>query len=207
MEVEVTAATPNPAQNCSIAAGCCYGKEDYSERRLATCLNSGHLSVFEHACATWSVKGISRACSHQLVRHRLASYSQQSQRYCKISVDNDDWYVMPPETVSRQCQVAFESAMEQAAVRYNVLISEGMKPEDARYVLPNACKTDIFITMNFRELMHFLDVRFDKTAQWEIRELAKQMGRTLSTYSTQWALLLTMYEKWSNRMLWGDKDV
>ena len=206
MEVKLTAATPNPVTTCSLAAGCCYNNDKPSEKRLAACMNSGHLSVFEHASATWEVEGISRACSHQLVRHRLASYSQQSQRYCKIDVENDDWYVIPPGLDDDQ-RFEFRKQMGFAATTYLDLLDSGVKPEDARYVLPNACKTDIFITMNFRELMHFLDLRLDKRAQTEIRDLARTMGRALSAYSTEWGMLLTMYEKWSGRFLWGDKDV
>lgn len=194
MEVKVMSATPNPAQVCSSAAGCCYGKDKsvaYSERRLQTCLNNGHLSVFEHASATWRVEGISRACSHQLVRHRLASYSQQSQRYCKIDVDGD-WYVKPPDLIGKR-EYLFRQQMEQIARTYKELLESGVNPEDARFILPNACKTDIYVTMNFRELMHFLDERNTQQAQWEIRELAQQMAAALADESTQWAMLLEMY--------------
>lgn len=190
MRVEVMSATPNPAQVCSLAAGCCYGKENYSERRLQTCLNSGHLSVFEHASATWRVEGISRACSHQLVRHRLASYSQQSQRYCKIDPVEGEWYVTPPELKD---YYPYHEMMASIGETYIEALMDGAKPEDARFLLPNACKTDIYITMNFRELMHFLDERNTQHAQWEIRDLAKQMAAALADESTQWAMLLKMY--------------
>ena len=196
MEVVLVSATPQPLKTCSLAAGCCYGKEDRSEKRLMTCMNSGHLSVFEHASATWSVHGISRACSHQLVRHRLASYSQQSQRYCKIDVENDDWYVIPPGLDDDQ-RFEFRTQMGFAATTYLDLLDSGVKPEDARYVLPNACKTDIHVTMNFREFMHFLDMRLDRKAQWEIRELALQMVRKLDTFTPnfEWTKLLNMYKE------------
>lgn len=206
MEVKVFEATPDPMSVCSRAAGTCYGKLNYSEKRLETCMNNGHLSVFEHASATWDVKGISRACSHQLVRHRIASYSQQSQRYCKVDTENDDWYVVPPD-LSDDARFEFKKQMGFASQTYLDLIESGVKPEDARYVLPNACKTDIFVTMNFREFMHFLDVRFDHHAQWEIRELAEKMSDSLQFVSPDWFVLLNMYYSHSSHFTWGDHDV
>lgn len=202
MEVKVAAATPDPILTASLAAGCCYGKDDESVKRLVTCLKSGHLSVFEHISATWEVKGISRACSHQLVRHRLASYSQQSQRYCKIDTVTDDWYVTPPAFKNSE---VYRKAMKTTAELYSDALECGIKPEDARYLLPNSCKTDIWITMNFREFMHFLDVRGDQRAQWEIQDLAAEMAEQLGSYSREWSKLLGMYAGHSKHFLWISK--
>jgi thymidylate synthase (FAD) len=182
MKVEIKACTPDPLRVISEAAGTCYGKDNYSENRVRNCLKSGHTSVFEHASVTFKVSGISRACSHQLVRHRLASYSQESQRYCKIDTESDEWYVIPPwfdddceEEYIPSNKGAFMYVMEQCAIDYQEALSRGCKPEDARYLLPEATKTTIVVTMNARELFHFLDVRNTQQAQWEIRDLAKAM--------------------------------
>jgi len=146
----------------------------------------GHLSPIEHVVFTFYVEGVSRAMTHQLVRHRLASYSQRSQRY----VGHADFdYVMPPalegKTVTvdgepRPAEDYFRETMELIAGRYAALNAAlGEKGEashqDARYVLPNACETKIFITMNARELLHFFEERLCQRAQWEIRSVAEQM--------------------------------
>lgn len=173
--VEILSCTEDPVRVVSLAAGCCYGKSDVSEKRVKTCMTSGHLSVFEHVSATFKLSDISRACSHQLVRHRLASYSQQSQRYCKIDTSTDDWYVIPPD-IDSSSESTYRDYMWATACRYNDLLkNRGYSPEDARFVLPEATKTEIVVTMNFREFMHFLDLRLSKKAQWEIRRLAEVM--------------------------------
>ena len=204
MKVEVTAATERPMEVISKAAGMCYGKSDYSPKRVKSCYQSGHMSVFEHASITFEVDGISRACSHQLVRHRLASFSQRSHRYCKVDVDSDDWYVMPEwfKAVddpngenSNYGKVAFECAMQRSANMYKLAIEHGCKPEDARYLLPEATKTAITVTMNVRELFHFLDTRQDRRAQWEIRELAEEMERQAGDFNSQWDELMAIREE------------
>jgi len=138
---------------------------------IESCLNMKHESVLEHASFTFYVEGVSRTLTHQLVRHRLASYSQQSQRYVKMK---EPTYVMPPEL--SDIEVAkFKVSMILAWDTYKNLIDGGMKPEDARFVLPNACTTKIMITMNARELRHFFELRIHPHAQWEIREMAGRM--------------------------------
>lgn len=180
MKVTILDRTRTPIFNISVAAGTCYGKEDPSFKRLETCYKSGHMSVFEHAFVTFEVDGLSRSCSHQLVRHRLASFCQQSQRYCKIDVDNDEWFVTPPELDHISHVSGFYDAMKSAARSYKEALDYGIKPEDARYLLPEACKTKIVCTMNCRELFHFLDMRNSKAAQWEIRQLAELLELALS---------------------------
>ena len=197
-QVEVVSATPRPMDVISAAAGCCYGKDDYSAKRVKACYQAGHMSVFEHASVTFKASGISRACSHQLVRHRLASYSQKSQRYCRVDTDTDDWYVMPfafvqddtelSETTDKQAR--FREAMHRAAEEYADALSIGIKPEDARYLLPEATKTEIVVTMNVRELFHFLDLRGGQGAQWEIRELSEAMDTAIRGISPQWGELM-----------------
>ena len=96
MKVSLNWKTDDMVKHLSIAAGRCYGFSNVSEKRLKHCYESGHTGVLEHASISFFVEGISRACSHQLVRHRMASYLQESQRYCKYSPEGDDWYVVPP---------------------------------------------------------------------------------------------------------------
>lgn len=178
--VEILSCTDDPIRVASLAAGCCYGKSDVSEKRVKTCMTSGHLSVFEHVSATFKLSDISRACTHQLVRHRLASYSQQSQRYCEVDVNNQNWYVTPPDIWEDDNKYyAYSEYMQEAAEMYNGFLKNGVNPEDARFILPEATKTEIVVTMNFREFMHFLDLRLSKRAQWEIRSLAEAMLEAL----------------------------
>lgn len=177
MEVTILEATKDPVRTISIAAGTCYGKSDISIKRLESCMKAGHMGVFEHAYATFSVKGISRACSHQLVRHRLASFCQESQRYCKVDVSRDDWYVIPE--VFMDDREWYDDAMRDCAASYLDALDAEVKPEDARYLLPEATKTNLVMTVNCRELFHILDLRQSNRAQWEIRYLANELERKL----------------------------
>lgn len=173
MKVTLTAWTPNPAEHVSKCAGTSYGKTNDSMKRLQNCFGNGHLSVFEHASVSFRVEDVSRACSHQLVRHRMASFTQVSQRYTRVDCDSPDWYVMPERIASvPELNYSFRETMQQCGEAYNLAILAGEKPEDARYMLPEATKTELAVTMNWREVYHFLDLRLDKAAQWEIRELA-----------------------------------
>ena len=181
MQVEITAKTTDtPLSFIGSVAGISTGKSDPSFKRAKNCFDLGHVSVFEHVSVTWHIEGISRACSHQLVRHRLASYCQQSQRYTEVGTataeDGANWYVTPPEIeASDRTLVEYEVAMGMCADHYNSLLKKGIKPEDARYVLPESTKTSINVTMNLREFANFYELRADKHAQWEIRELAEEM--------------------------------
>ena len=136
-------------------------------------VEKGHGSVLEHCCFTFSIEGISRACSPQLVRHRIASYSQQSQRYVN---GKKFGYVIPPEIEKNpNLKSAYERWMKVTMDMYDGLVGNGVKKEDARYILPNATTTNIVVTMNARELLHFIKLRSSPRAQWEIRELAQEM--------------------------------
>jgi thymidylate synthase (FAD) len=136
-------------------------------------VGEGHESIIEHASVTFEIRGISRACSHQLVRHRIASYSQESQRYVDMSAPV---FVVPPTIAENSEAVAvWEDCMRQVVDAYHKLRNLGARKEDARFVLPNATATLIIVTMNFRSLRHFFMVRCDKAAQWEIRDLALEM--------------------------------
>lgn len=192
MNITIITATQNPLDAISLAAGTCYGKTDISHKRVKNCYKLGHLSVFEHASSTVRIEGISRACSHQLVRHRLASFCQESQRYCKYDFEGSDWYVMPPDTEG--LYGCYEESMRCAADDYRRALGEGVKPEDARYLLPEATKTNLVMTMNCRELFHFLDMRTDKAAQWEIRDMANKLKDKLQAYDSQWKQLIELWE-------------
>jgi len=134
----------------------------------------GHVSVIEHASFTFSIEGVSRAMTHQLVRHRIASFTQQSQRY--VTYDALEKYVTPPSiTNNEEAQKIFDETLEKISETYQNLLKLGIKKEDARFILPNAAKTNIIVTMNTRELLHFFNLRCCTRSQWEIREIAVEM--------------------------------
>lgn len=191
MKVELITYTPEPDDVCGVAARTCvsetippkgdlFGDWSKSQNALRHALESGHESVAEHAVFTFAVEGISRACSHQLVRHRMASYSQQSQRYVKMSgkVNESQFDFVTPKSIDKASDDVFNeylSLMIAIDNTYRSFIERGIPEEDARYILPNACCTNIVVTMNGRELRHFFKLRCCNRAQWEIRELANQI--------------------------------
>lgn len=189
MKITVMDYTSLPINLISLSAGTCYGKDDAPAKRAETAFKRGHMSVFEHAKVTVYIEGISRACANQLVRHRMASYCQESQRYVKVDTTGDQWYVMPP-SVSLKGKTYYKFIMLQAAKAYHALLDSGIAPEDARYVLPNACKTNIMMTMNVRELFHFFALRDDSHAQWEIRKLAQKLREACSELDSDWNALM-----------------
>ncbi|MDI9644820.1 MAG: FAD-dependent thymidylate synthase [Candidatus Verstraetearchaeota archaeon] len=184
MKVTLLSYTPDPERVAAAAARQCYSKfsatkayrdlspEDIS-RLLKKIISSGHLSVLEHASFTFSIDGISRACSHQLVRHRIASYSQQSQRYVRL----EEIEFVVPESVSKddEARRVFVEGLERCRSAYKFLLERGIPAEDARYVLPQASPTKIVVTMNARSLLNFFELRCCLSAQWEIRALAEEM--------------------------------
>lgn len=159
------------------AGRACYRSERRGDpgKFLQARIREGHESIIEHASVTFDISGISRACSHQLVRHRIASYSQESQRYVDMSAPE---FVVPPSVAeSAEARVIWDGYLAQVGEVYRQLRALGVRKEDARFVLPNATATRIIVTMNFRALRHFFQVRCDKAAQWEIRALALEMLR------------------------------
>lgn len=190
MEIEILDYTPSPVELISKSMGTCYGKSDTSEKRVKRAFVEQHMSVFEHAKVTVRISGVSRALSHQLVRHRMASFCQESQRYVKVDV-SEDWFVKP-EFDDEIDEDVFDKAMQFSAWAYAQLINDGVPAEDARYVLPNACKTTLVMTMNLRELYHFLYLREDSHAQWEIRDLAKALREKVSGISDEWSMLMNL---------------
>ena len=180
MQVELLYHTPEPERAIATAARLCYAPVGASELMetmppervqsvLSTIMSSGHFSTLEHASYTFAIDGVSRALTHQLVRHRLASFNQQSQRYVKFK---DGIEVVKPGSVSESPEASrvFDEAMAAAEDAYAALLELDVPAEDARFVLPNAAETKIVVTMNVRELLHCCN-----RAQWEIRELALKM--------------------------------
>ena len=202
MKVKLITHTPDPEKVIATAAKLCYSSSDIeslqegltpekTEKFLNMLFELGHESPIEHVTFTFAIEGISRACSHQLVRHRIASYSQKSQRY----VDETQFDYVIPESI-KNCPaalMAYEYLMASIQVDYETIrgcliedfINQGMDEkaaekkanEDARMVLPNACCTSIIVTMNVRSLFNFFKHRCCNRAQWEIRAVANEMHR------------------------------
>ncbi len=180
--VTLLAITPNAEKLIEEAGRTCYlsldriaeGSEANFIRR---CIMNGHHSILEHAAASFRVLGASRAFTHQMVRHRLASFSQQSQRY----VDEEEFnYIIPPSIAQNsQAKAIFTEFMEYARITYKNLRQLSIKKEDARFVLPNALESQIVISANFREWRHIFSLRLEKAAQWEIRSVCLQMLKIL----------------------------
>jgi len=193
LQVTLLQFTPSPERAVASAGRLCYApvgaaelKEGMSDEDVARLVRglvrSGHHSALEHASFTFAVDGISRACSHQLVRHRVASYSQQSQRYVRFS--SEGGFIVPPKVAANpEAKDVFVKAMKSAREAYDRLVELGSAEgrtnesvcEDARFVLPNAAETKIVVTMNARELRHFFSLRCCRRAQWEINRLAWTM--------------------------------
>ena len=185
MNIALLNHTPDPERQIALAARLCYsptGLDELQENIETTdicqfidkIMSLGHHSVLEHASFTFGVEGISRVTSHQLVRHRVASYSQQSQRYVS-HVERFD-AVLPPSIASNdEARRIFDFTVDVLHQAYKQLVEMGVQPEDARYLLPNATETKIIMTMNARELLHFFKLRCCNRAQWEIRAMADGM--------------------------------
>lgn len=184
VKVELLEHTPDPERTIAAAARLCYapiGADELFEKMsdkevtklIGFLIGAGHLSAVEHASFTFAIEGISRACTHQLVRHRLASYNQQSQRYVRFG--NVDFIIPPAVRRDDTLREEFEKQMEICLTAYHRLLEAGIEPEDARYILPQSVETKIVMTMNARELLHFFTLRCCTRAQWEIRFLALKM--------------------------------
>ncbi|MCL2024484.1 MAG: FAD-dependent thymidylate synthase [Coriobacteriia bacterium] len=185
MDVRLLNSTPYPERAIAAAARVCYApvgaaelvetmSDDEVRRILRIIMTSGHLSALEHAVYTFAIDGVSRAMTHQLVRHRIASYNQQSQRY--VDYREEPTFIVPPHIeADTAMHEAFLAACAEAFRSYRALIEAGVAAEDARYLLPNAMETKIVVTMNMRELLHFFSLRSCRRAQWEIREVSDRM--------------------------------
>ena len=184
MNVQLLAHTPAPEQLVAASAKLCYSAASIADLAAIEAdkaaefideLPEAHKSPFEHVSFTFGIEGVSRAMLAQITRHRIASFSVQSQRY--VSMD-EFGYVVPPSIAANQDALdEYEHFMDRADLVYTYLRSCGIPAEDARFVLPNACETRMIVTMNARELLHFFSLRCCKRAQWEIRAVADEMLR------------------------------
>lgn len=194
LSVELLAITPNGEDIIERACRTCYlsfhryDPPKSTEELIAKILKKRHHSVLEHASATFRIKGASRVFTHELVRHRFISPSQESQRYVCYADKKDrkktkDFEVVVPPTVrnakipgkSKSAEELYKETISAAYELYEEMLDAGVPPEDARYVLPNATVSEIVISANFRELRHFFCVRTNPRAHWEIREIAVKM--------------------------------
>ena len=184
MQVILLSYTPNPDELVAAAARLCYKDvsaadllsdegHNLSHKLIADLFRSGHTSTFEHVSFTFGIDGLSRVASHQLVR--LASFSQQSQRYVKMTPEPEA--VVIPQTVKSNPEAlrAFQEAVRVSQDAYRQLVELGIPKEDARFILPHGHSTRLVLTMNARELHHFFSLRLCRRAQWEIHELARNM--------------------------------
>lgn len=216
MKVELLEHTPNPERVIASAAKLCYsavGVDELLEKMtpektesfITMLMGLGHESPFEHANFTFAIEGVSRSLLAQFTRHRIASFSVQSQRY--VGKESFEYIIPPAVAANEQAKALFVQAMENdravykklhellAADALKAMLAEGKDEktaardadkkanEDARYVLSNACDTKIIVTMNVRELYHFFSLRTCERAQWEIRDMATQMLRLCKNVS------------------------
>ena len=210
LKVQLISHTPEPDKVVAQAGKLCYSAvgvdeitQKLTEEEIARYVNMlasiFHESPLEHVSFTFAIEGVSRVLTHQLVRHRLASYSQQSQRYVKL--EQFEYIVPPAIEKNKKAKALFIETMEKDQEAYDQIVDELINDkirefkkihdrdltkkeysaiekqaiEDARYVFPNACETKIVVTMNARSLLHFFNVRCCNRAQWEIREMATEM--------------------------------
>ncbi len=186
MKVELLSITPD-AEKLIETAGrishLSYDKqtEDSYKEFIKRIIKLGHFSILEHAYATFKISEISRACSHQLVRHRICSFTQQSQRY----VDESNFEYIIPDSVRNNLKAyeLFTDFVNKAKSVYIELLKLGIKKEDARYVLPNATTTQIIMTANFREWRHIIELRGNINSQWEIRRIIIEILKILKSYA------------------------
>lgn len=186
MMVKLVRHTPEPERTVAMSARLCYSpigaaqlEEKISDEQAAKLVRKlvsmGHLSTLEHVTFTFAIEGVSRVLTHQLVRHRIASYSQQSQRYVK---EHDFETIVPASIASKpEAKAKFDKLMTEIQEMYDEFIALDIPAEDARYILPNATETKIVCTFNARSLLNFFSLRCCTRAQWEIRALANEMLR------------------------------
>lgn len=184
IKVKLLDYTPEPERVVAMAARLCYsavGAEELAERlsdekvkeMVQKMVKLGHASTIEHVSFTFGIEGVSRVLTHQLVRHRIASYDQQSQRYVAA---HGFKYITPPTIAANPAaKEKYDLLLSEIRKTYDELTNLGIPKEDARYVLANAAETKILVTMNARSLLHFFNLRCCNRAQWEIRDMAYKM--------------------------------
>jgi thymidylate synthase (FAD) len=184
MKVTLIQSTPNPEEHIGLLAGICYGKtgEQSPEqciKRAYHCVTKGHLSTLRFAHATFLIEDISRICSHQFVRSKHLDFLQRSQRYCN---DSDVEIIVPETMMYPDISVRFnvvERHLSEARALYELLIADGVKKEDARFILPQGTTTELLAVGNFQAWYDFIKLRSGKEVQWEIRAVAHEINRQL----------------------------
>ena len=174
MNITLVQATPNPIKLITDVASICYGNDEakYPDKLLIHLFKNGHHSTFEHVYFTFKIEDISRVCLAQLTRHRHASYSVRSQRYCD---EGEQRYIIPNEILQSDVAEDYHNFIQEIYTFYEEIKSKGVKKEDARFILPQAITTDLYMSMNLRELIHIFKLRTSSQAQWEIRKLLNTM--------------------------------
>lgn len=184
MRVDLISHTTDPERTVAAAMSLCYSASDIgsivdvlddaeTSRLIRRALKLGHHSVLEHASFTFAIEGISRACSHQLVRHRMASFSQQSQRYVRM---RDFDHTIPPSIQrDENALLEYNNLIHNIQIQYDAFLVSGISAEDARYILPNSAETKLIMTANARSLLNIFELRLCSRAQWEIRRLVGLM--------------------------------
>ncbi len=178
MKVELKFITPNAENFIGEMAGICYDANlnpESNVKRAAKCAREGHLATLRFAHAVFNISGISRVCSHQMVRSKHLDFLQRSQRYCKELQAS----VVEPVGMNAQQEAIYYSAILSSTEAYEELLKSGMRKEDARFVLPEATHTELNVVGNLQAWLDFIKLRYDPHAQWEIREVAKQINNLL----------------------------
>lgn len=181
MKVELLSITPKAEDLIERACRTCYlsfhryNPPSSTEELIKKVIRKGHHSVLEHATATFRIKGGSRVFTHELVRHRMMSPSQESQRYVEYGKTKEFEFVIPPKIKKTKFKKEFEDLSKKSYELYSKMVQADIPKEDARYILPNATTSEIVITANFRELRHIFQVRCAERAHWEIREICLEM--------------------------------
>jgi thymidylate synthase (FAD) len=198
VQVELLAVTQDSERVIEQAGRTCYMSQEHitdesAGKFVRMLVSRGHLSVLEHAYATFRVSGISRASTHQLVRHRLCSFSQRSQRYV---VETADDFVAPPSIASNEDALSvFKGSVSDSKQAYEDLLAMGIPKEDARFVMPNATESEIVVSANFRELRHIVITRGSRQAQWEVRSAAIEMLNIMKRFAPNVFADLSINEK------------
>lgn len=170
MKVSLVRHTLNPDELAGMAAALCSGSRNPDKARDMAMI-SGHESISEHACFTFLIEGVSRVLLAQITRHRLASFSVQSQRYTGIQPE----WIVPPQVAAKGFKLSYLDSCDRCYRLFCDMVACGVPAEDARYAIPQGVTCNLLMTMNVRELRHFLSLRCCNRAQWEIRNLADEM--------------------------------
>ena len=179
MQVTMVDFTENPELKIAEYAAICYDADtspDRNEKRVQSIMKQRHLATLRFAYATFKIEGVSRVCSHQLVRHPHLSFLQRSSRYCK---EGDMGFVVPESIRNSDSLLDYQTSLKIAVGTYEDLIASGVRKEDARFVLPQSAHTEMYVTGNFQAWREVLEKRTSSHAQWEVRAVAMEILKLL----------------------------